>query len=44
MLLGALKGKLRCAEAGTDIGGDSVVGCGVMFSGTSCMVEATVGI
>ena len=44
MLSGALKDKLGCAEAGTDIGGDSVFRCDVTFSGKSCMVEATVGV
>ena len=42
MLSGTLKGKSRCADAGTDIG-DSIVRCDVTSSGTSCMVEATVG-
>ena len=42
-MLPALKDKLRCVDkGGTDIG-DSVFRCGVKFSGTSCMVEVTVG-
>ena len=37
-MLPALKGKLRCAEGGTDIG-DGVFRYSVKFSGISCVVE-----